>query len=54
MNKKNNSRISYIGKDIFVGLDVHKNTYAVVARVDGEVVKKWITVASPKSSLSSS
>lgn len=45
--KKNTGKTSYIGKDIFVGLDVHKKTYAVVARVDGEVVKKWTTVASP-------
>lgn len=40
MNQRNSNKISYIGKDVFVGLDVHKKTYAVVARVDGEVVKK--------------
>lgn len=42
------TRVSYIGKDVFVGIDVHKKTYTVVARVDREVVKKWTTVASPK------
>lgn len=41
-------RASYIGKNIFVGIDVHKKTYAVVSRMDGEVVKKWTTVASPE------
>ena len=46
MTKAN--RVSYIGKDVFVGIDVHKKTYTVVARVDGEVVKKWTTVASPE------
>ncbi len=48
MNQRNINKISYIGKDVFVGLDVHKKTYAVVARVEGEVVKKWTTIASPE------
>lgn len=47
MCKNNTRELSYIGKDIFVGIDVHKKTYAVVARMDGEVIKKWTTVASP-------
>lgn len=47
MNKQNSSQISYSDKDVFVGLDVHKKTYAVVARVEGEIVKRWTTVASP-------
>ncbi|MGR3277898.1 IS110 family transposase [Acaryochloris marina NIES-2412] len=47
MNKKNTSTISYKGKDIFIGIDVHKKTYTAVARVEGEVVKKWTTAASP-------
>ncbi len=42
------TKMSYIGKDVFVGIDVHKKTYTVVARVDGEVAKKWTTTASPK------
>ena len=46
--KKRNAKISYTGKDVFVGIDVHKKTYSVVARVEGEVVKKWTTKASPE------
>ena len=46
--KKATQRISYSGKDVFVGIDVHKKTYSVVANVDREVVKKWTTVASPQ------
>ena len=46
--KKSTKNFSYPGKDVFVGIDVHKKTYAVVARVEGEVVKKWTTVASPE------
>lgn len=48
MTKQNRKQISYEGKDVFVGLDVHKKTYAVVARVDGEIVKRWTTVADPQ------
>lgn len=47
MNKQNSSQISYSDKDVFVGLDVHKKTYAVVARVEGAIAKRWTTVASP-------
>ena len=47
MTKQNRKQISYEGKDVFVGLDVHKKTYAVVARVDGEITKRWTTVADP-------
>lgn len=46
--KKVTSVISYAGKEVFVGIDVHKKTYAVVARMDGEVVKKWTTAAAPQ------
>ena len=46
--KKATQHISYSGKDVFVGIDVHKKTYSVVARVDNEVAKKWTTVASPQ------
>lgn len=46
--KKRNAKISYTGKDVFIGIDVHKKTYTVVARVKGEVVKKWTTKASPQ------
>lgn len=46
--KKDAKAISYVGKEVFIGIDVHKKTYAVVARVEGEVVKKWTTAASPQ------
>ncbi|MEM6451817.1 MAG: IS110 family transposase [Cyanobacteria bacterium P01_D01_bin.105] len=48
MTKQNREQISYKGKDIFVGLDVHKKTYSVVVRVEGEVAKRWTTAASPQ------
>ena len=38
---------SYLGKKVFVGIDVHKRTYSVVAVVEGTVVKKWRTSANP-------
>ena len=46
--KQTETRSLYLGKEVFVGIDVHKKTYAVVARVEREVVKKWTTVASPQ------
>ena len=39
---------SYIDQDIFIGIDVHKKTYYVVARVNQEIVKKWTAPASPQ------
>ncbi len=45
--KKTSLKISYQGKKVFVGIDVHKRTYSVVAVVEGMVVKKWRTAASP-------
>lgn len=48
--KKNNSSVknSYGGKQVYVGIDVHKRTYSVVTVVEGVVVKKWRTVANPE------
>lgn len=46
--KKDIKAISYVGKEVFIGIDVHKKTYSVVARADREVVKKWTTAASPQ------
>ncbi len=46
--KKAFKEISYVGKEVFIGIDVHKKSYTVVARVGGEVVKKWTTTASPQ------
>ncbi len=45
--KKTSGKISYEGKKVFVGIDVHKQSYSVVAVVEGMVVKKWPTLASP-------
>ena len=39
---------SYQGKEVFVGIDVHKKTYSVVSIVEGAVVKKWRTTAKPE------
>jgi transposase len=38
----------YTGKKVFVGMDVHKKSYAIAAYCDGEVVKKWTTPSSPE------
>lgn len=45
--KKESEKLSYEGKKVFVGIDVHKRSYSVVAVVEGVIVKKWRTVASP-------
>ncbi len=44
--KKHNSSLknSYVGKQVCVGIDVHKRTYSVVTVVEGVVVKKWRTL----------
>ena len=41
------ANIDYSGKKVFVGMDVHKKTYAIAAYSDGEIVKKWTTKADP-------
>ncbi len=48
--KNNNSSVknSYAGKQVYVGIDVHKRTYSVVARVEGTIIKKWRTNADPE------
>ena len=48
--KNHNSSLknSSAGQKVFVGIDVHKRTYSVVTVVEGVVVKKWRTVASPE------
>ena len=46
MNKAS-AKIDYQGKKVFVGIDVHKRSYSVVAAMEGMVVKKWRTVAIP-------
>ena len=37
----------YTGKEVFVGIDVHKKTYTIVAVCERKVVKKWTSTASP-------
>ncbi len=39
---------SYAGKDVFIGIDVHKRTYCVAVVVEGTLVKKWQTMAVPE------
>ena len=39
---------SYAGKDVFIGIDVHKRTYSVAVVVEGRLVKKWQTSAVPE------
>lgn len=44
MNKK---IISYSGKNVYVGIDVHKETYSVTCIVDKQIVKKATVKAEP-------
>ena len=39
---------SYTGQSVYVGIDVHKRTYAVVTRVNQLEEKRWTTVADPE------
>jgi len=34
-------KLSYSGKKVFVGIDVHRSSYAVAAICEGVVVKRW-------------
>ncbi|MDJ0714652.1 MAG: transposase [Prochloraceae cyanobacterium] len=47
-NNNSSLKNSYAGKQVYVGIDVHKRTYSVVARVEDIVVKKWRTSAEPE------
>lgn len=40
-------RLDYTGKDIFVGIDVHKKTYAVAVIFDGQLIKRDTMKAYP-------
>lgn len=42
------ARVDYSGKRVFVGIDVHKNRYAIAAYCDGAVAKKWSAEADPE------
>lgn len=39
---------NYTGKEVFVGIDVHKKTYAIAVSCDRVLVKKWTSKASPE------
>ncbi len=38
---------SYSGKELSIGIDVHKRTYSVAVVMEGTLVKKWQTLAEP-------
>lgn len=40
-------RTDYMGKEVYVGIDVHKKSYSVYCIVDRERVKSWTMLASP-------
>jgi transposase len=46
------TEISYVGKKVFIGIDVHRKTYTVSCVSEGEVVKKCAMAASPEALLS--
>ena len=39
---------SYVGEHVYIGIDVHKKSYVVEARVGQEKVKRWTTPAIPE------
>jgi transposase len=39
---------SYTGESVYVGIDVHKRTYSVVARIKHKEEKRWTTSAEPE------
>lgn len=48
-NSMNTTLISsYKGQPVYVGIDVHKRRYVVVAQINQTVVKKWSTAAVPE------
>ncbi len=38
----------YTGQKVFIGIDVHKNSYSVTAVMDQQVIKKNTVEASPE------
>ncbi|MEM8807096.1 MAG: IS110 family transposase, partial [Cyanobacteria bacterium P01_G01_bin.38] len=48
MEKRTAPAKSYLGEKVYVGIDVHKKTYTVEARVNQERVKRWTTPADPE------
>lgn len=41
-------KYSYVGKEVFVGIDVHKKKYVIAVACDGVLVKKWSSIAGPQ------
>lgn len=41
-------KMNYAGKDVYLGIDVHKKKYVIAARCDGESVKSWSQAARPQ------
>jgi len=39
-----NAKISYLGKKVYIGIDVHKETYSVTSICDGLIVKKVASI----------
>jgi transposase len=39
---------SYVGETVYVGIDVHKHSYTVVARANQTEVKRWTMAAEPR------
>src|SRR5688572_19203130 len=48
MNKSTTKLISYKGKTVFVGMDVHKKHYSLSCIFEGTLVKKATVKASPE------
>lgn len=47
-SSKSSVNKSYEEKAVYVGIDVHKRSYSIVAMVEGVIAKKWKTLASPE------
>lgn len=45
----NKGKMSYEGKKVYIGMDVHKRTYSVTAICEGEIVKRDTMRADPES-----
>ena len=37
----NSKSVSYLGRQVFIGIDVHKTTYAISCQCAGVLVKRW-------------
>lgn len=46
--KQPKKKMSYVGKEVYAGMDVHKKTYSVTIICEGEIVKRDTMRADPK------